>query len=351
MPTVNRETERNYMNGRGLVMEAESYFSTNPDLAKRKLREAISCFDSAILGDMDYMDPWEEKGDCFIKLEEFERALSAYERGLSTHKTIFSSRDSLLIKKATALSHLQRFNDAFSIFDRVLEDNPENPDALAAKGLALVLHGKNDKALRTLKVAYRLYKAQLQIIDAEKVLEKIRGLDQLSRLEPQQIALERYLDVIKKLPHITKYTSFKRIKVDELADVIREHLREKFHIINEMPQEGEHGFACSAKIGSKLCILAINILRDKQLANLAYIVFTIYSDDVRELLGLFEDLTISFSDYIERETEREEILLTPEQKQNVIVTIKDSVVYKTWIGNPQEVQRHIEDSIVSRGNV
>ena len=76
-------------------------------------------------------------------LGKYEQALTFYDKVLA----IDSYRYNALINKALTLSNLSRYNESLAYYDKVLSIDPGNEMALDGKGEALLKLGKYDQAI------------------------------------------------------------------------------------------------------------------------------------------------------------------------------------------------------------
>ncbi len=170
--------------------------------------------------------------------------------------------------------------------------------------------------------------------------------EKVEKPKPFGISFAKYQDFTKRWPRKTRVMSFSKVKIEDLIAIVKEFVKGKFLVINELDQEGEVGLACTAKYAGKGIVLGITILEDKRAANLLHVVVTVYREDKKDAMQFYRDFTIVLSNYIEEKTGRQEVVVP---QQNIEITIKDSIVYKSWIGSPEEVARNIISSMAPSG--
>lgn len=152
----------------------------------RRYREAVVCFDRALLLKQDSFRTWTNRAQALLQLKEFDEALASYDRALALRpgdaETLFY-RGGLLIAlgryeesvadyaqvlnivpehfdswdfHGIALHSLARYEEALSSFDRALEIEPDSGQAWGHRGMALHDLGRYDEALSAYNKALSL---------------------------------------------------------------------------------------------------------------------------------------------------------------------------------------------------
>ena len=110
----------------------------NDLFAQTKYREAIECFENALLCSPNRLQEIEsqfKKGRCFVKLRKRKEAIESYDQVLSVDPENLSA----LNFKGFTLSELKAEWDAKKVFDLAnqLNSNPNNTEKILNKGLSL----------------------------------------------------------------------------------------------------------------------------------------------------------------------------------------------------------------------
>lgn len=143
----------------------------------RRYREAVVCFDRALLLKLDSFRTWTNRAQALLQLKDFDEALTSYDRALALRpgdaETLFN-RSSLLMAlrryeesvacyaqvlntvpghfdswdyHGLGLHSLAHYEEALASFDKALEIEPENGEAWGHRGMALHDLGRYDEAL------------------------------------------------------------------------------------------------------------------------------------------------------------------------------------------------------------
>lgn len=132
-----------------------------------------------------------EKGERAFRGENFEKAISFYDRALALDPNHVNS----LFKKGGTLLILNKSNEAITLFDKVLEIDPNHVNALSFKADELVKMGKTQDA-------NPLYERILQI-EADHVGALSFNADELVKMSKTTDAVQLYERILKLDPRGT----------------------------------------------------------------------------------------------------------------------------------------------------
>src|SRR3989338_1587787 len=139
----------------------------------------------------DDLDELNQKGNDLFDLERYDEAISYYDQVLEIDPDDVVA----LTNKGLALRNLERYEEAISYYDRVLEIDPNDALVLNNKGVALYNLDRNEEALDYYDMALEidpnyvspLYNKGLLLNDLERYREAIPYLDRALTIEPEDV--------------------------------------------------------------------------------------------------------------------------------------------------------------------
>lgn len=149
------------MSGVGYAQSADEFFKTAE--TKRRnglLNEAIGLYDKAIAIDKDKADALYQRGFCYARQNEFEKAYIDYTRVLELKPGFLWA----YISRGSALNKLKRFQEAMSDFNKALELDPENQEAYNNRGWAKKGLGDDKAACEDWKKSKKMGNEEAKII-------------------------------------------------------------------------------------------------------------------------------------------------------------------------------------------
>lgn len=196
-------------------------------------KETIAAYDKAVKKAPDFYQAWLARGNVFTDLERFEDAVNSYERAIETFpyaetqqkyenpaneaEQEQAKRDldlyaSVWRYKGLVLSKLNRYPEAISVFQKVLEINQADFVTWDLQGLAQLELGEAEAALASFERAIELNQEYVY-----PLIHKGNALAQLDRLEE---AIAIYEQVLRIQPN-SYGVVFQRS--DVLAEYLRRH--------------------------------------------------------------------------------------------------------------------------------
>ncbi|MCQ4573642.1 MAG: tetratricopeptide repeat protein [Candidatus Brocadiales bacterium] len=146
----------------------------------------VRCYQKASKIQPDRIEAWIKKGDCLVKLGQYEPAMKSYKKAID----IDANNAAVWYKRGNCLIEDRRSEDAVNSFDRVLEIDPNDADAWFNRGVSLVQQGNYRDAInsydRALEIEPRKFKAWVN---------KGIGLTELGRHEDAIKCYTRSLDI------------------------------------------------------------------------------------------------------------------------------------------------------------
>jgi tetratricopeptide (TPR) repeat protein len=131
-------------------------------------------------------EEWLEEGDRFFQLEEFKKAVEAYEKVSEFHPQYATA----CYRKGRGLRKLERYQEALEAYDEVLKREPKNEQAWNYRGFALDELDEYEDALKAYERA-----AKLDSRYFEAWYNKAIALDKLGRHKKALKAYERAIRI------------------------------------------------------------------------------------------------------------------------------------------------------------
>jgi superkiller protein 3 len=128
-------------------------------LKLRRFEEALSCFSQALSIYPGFSSAWTLKGIAFCELRRFRDAVSCFTRAEES-RPFSGSRN--LYWKGLALSRTGRREEAISILERVIREDPRHVDAWIELSNCYFLSGAIEESVRCFMVAYGLDKESIR---------------------------------------------------------------------------------------------------------------------------------------------------------------------------------------------
>ena len=193
--------------------------------------QAVSAYDNAVEKAPDFYQAWLARGNIFTDLERFEAAVKSYERAIeifpyeetrqtyanpdNEEKKQQAKRDldlyaSMWRYKGLVLSKLNRYSEAISVFQKVLEINETDFVAWDLQGLAQLELGETEVALASFEKSLE--------INSEYVYAWIHQGDALAKLDNFESSIAAYERALEIQPNAY-------IVIFQRADVLAEYLR------------------------------------------------------------------------------------------------------------------------------
>jgi tetratricopeptide (TPR) repeat protein len=141
------------------------------DYRRGRLDAALAHFQAALRGDLSRASGFASLGLVFCALRQFQRALVSYDEGLR----IEPDDPQLLNGRGVALLELHRQNEALECFDRVLASSADDLDGLGNRGNALLKLNRPEEAVAAYDRALRLAPKNAQLLANRAVA--LRRLD------------------------------------------------------------------------------------------------------------------------------------------------------------------------------
>jgi len=159
-------------------------------LENGKLEEAESLVEDIISDNPDKVEVHNLKAIVLLALDKEEEGLKAFEEGLK----LDPKDPDLLITKAMYLGNRGNFGEEVYIYNKILDENPDNSFALANRGYAYFQSGEHEKAIenynRALKVNPNLtigweYKGVYLLSYEKNYKEALVYFDKATELDPE----------------------------------------------------------------------------------------------------------------------------------------------------------------------
>jgi tetratricopeptide (TPR) repeat protein len=109
---------------------------------KDQVREAVDCFQQAVMLNSNYIEAHLNKGNALSKLVRYDDGLLEDNQALEIDPNYING----LINKGVALGNLGRNDEALQVYDHILDIHPNHPAALHNK--KRILSEKNKILLR-----------------------------------------------------------------------------------------------------------------------------------------------------------------------------------------------------------
>jgi tetratricopeptide (TPR) repeat protein len=137
----------------------------------KQYKEAIECYDRALIfKPIDY-DSLRDKGVALIKMGLHKEAVKSLDKALKIKPDDYNS----LKHKGVSLLWLKRYTEAIECYDLSLKINPDDYDSLKGKGIALDSLGMYKEAIESLDQVLRIKPNDDQCLKyKDNILEKIR---------------------------------------------------------------------------------------------------------------------------------------------------------------------------------
>ncbi|KWT87234.1 tetratricopeptide repeat protein [Candidatus Magnetominusculus xianensis] len=153
-----------------------------------KEEEAIQCYDEALKIKPDFYDALHNKGLSLSHLGKEEEAIRCYDEALKIKPDFYDA----LNNKGNSLSKQGKEEEAIQCYDEVLKIKPDSSEALSNKGVSLLVQGREDEAMRYFDEALRIkpdfYNALaskgLSLSNLGNFEEAIRYFDEALRIKP-----------------------------------------------------------------------------------------------------------------------------------------------------------------------
>ncbi len=160
---------------------------------KEQYEDAISVYDKGLSQHPNDFHLWHERGLAFAKLQQFESALTSFDRAYRLRP----QDGDLAHERGDTLLQLERYEDAIASYDIFLRYNPTSAHVLADRGYALHRLERHEEALQVLnRVLKTERRDRTSLAQAHYVqIESLRQLGQLeAAFRSSQTAIERYAD-------------------------------------------------------------------------------------------------------------------------------------------------------------
>ena len=117
-----------------------------------KIKPAIEAYEEAIRVKPDDPEPYDLRGDVYLRIRDYGKALKSYDEALR----IDPESSEYLKDRGLALYGLEKYEDADSSLDKAISTNPNNAEAKKYKGSILFQLQKYEEAIKFFDEAIRL---------------------------------------------------------------------------------------------------------------------------------------------------------------------------------------------------
>ncbi|WP_347274522.1 tetratricopeptide repeat protein [Candidatus Kuenenia sp.] len=134
-------------NNKSSINTAKDWFDKGIALVKsKKYKEAIECFDKALLFNPQYVRAWHNKGVALTDLGEYQEAITCFDKAIEIDQNFALALDG----KGFALANLKKYKESITCLEKVIEIKPQlsakvNPtlaEAYYREGISL-FHSNN----------------------------------------------------------------------------------------------------------------------------------------------------------------------------------------------------------------
>lgn len=154
----------------GLIEAGVGYVSIN------RHEQAVEAFERAVKFEPENAEAWVNKGFAHAEMEEYDRAIGAYDEALRVDEDDKFAAEAL-VNKAYAEYEARR-GDPLETVERALEKDERMPEAWYNRAVFLNERGNHEDALRCVDNALSLGQRGPRVLD-----EKARALEELGRYE------------------------------------------------------------------------------------------------------------------------------------------------------------------------
>ena len=155
---------------------------------QRKLKDALSLYDRALLKDNKNALAWQGRGLTQALNGQHREALASFEHALQLDPLLVTA----LTGKGTALNIMHRNQEALEIFDQAITLEKDNTNAWNGKGAALSGLGRPEQALQAFDIALHFNPMMAQAWDNKGlVLRQLRRYPEALRAFDEALALDR----------------------------------------------------------------------------------------------------------------------------------------------------------------
>lgn len=186
-----------------IVLSARDYFK------RREYERAIVFFDRVLESNPKHIEALNHKGICCIKLKRYDEARNCFNKVLETEQDNIEALDNLdrlkeyegeaerrdsnaeptdteqtklekMKQNATKLLELQKYQEALTIYNQILNQNPSDVDSLKGKAASLFSLDNYDEALVCYKEILKIKPSDVEALNNVKLLQRIEKQKRVS---------------------------------------------------------------------------------------------------------------------------------------------------------------------------
>ena len=167
---------------KGTILSVKSGLFSNKPVEEKFQHQTLACYEKALELDPEMGDGWQNKGELLKSMGRFEEALLCFDHGLSVSSpNPIHLHEQLILSKVDALEKLNEDEKALSILDQLLKTDisvMNKGTAFSDKGKILKKRGEQEEAVRSYRSAVSAY------INRKAYSQAIRVSNEILEINP-----------------------------------------------------------------------------------------------------------------------------------------------------------------------